>query len=59
MAEINYVNPKFPVELGFSVAGDVVNTLGKNLGFQVSVSKSFFQTKDHGSQKRGSLPFTR
>jgi len=59
MAEINYVNPEFPVELGFSVAGDVVNTLGKNLGFQVSVSKSFFQTKGHGSKKSGSLPFTR
>jgi hypothetical protein len=41
LLEVNYINPDFPVELGLSVAGDAVNTTGKNLGVQLSVSKSW------------------
>lgn len=41
MLETNYINPDFPVELGLSVAGDAVNTTGKNLGIQLTIGKSW------------------
>ncbi len=41
MLEANYINPDFPVKLGLSVAGDAVNTTGKNLGIQLTVGKSW------------------
>lgn len=41
LLEVNYISSDFPVELGLSVAGDAVNTTGKNLGVKLSVRKSW------------------
>ena len=41
LLQVDFIKPGFPLELGLSVAGDVVNTTGKNLGIQLSVSKSW------------------
>ncbi|HSO85124.1 MAG TPA: capsule assembly Wzi family protein [Draconibacterium sp.] len=37
--EVQYINPGFPVEIGLAAGTDGGNTIGKNLGFQLSVAK--------------------
>lgn len=39
MFEVQYINPGFPVELGITAGGDSSNSSGKNLGFQLIISK--------------------
>jgi hypothetical protein len=39
--EVQYINPGFPVELGFAVAGDAGNILKNNYGFRFSIAKSW------------------
>ncbi len=39
--EIQYFNPKLPVEIGLSAAADANNVTGKNLGFNFSVIKNW------------------
>jgi hypothetical protein len=39
--EIQYCNPKFPVEIGLSAAADACNVTGNNLGFNFSVAKNW------------------
>ena len=38
--DFGYLNPDFPVDLSFSLAADINDVEGNNLGFQFTVSKS-------------------
>ena len=39
--DIKYLNPEFPVDLGVAIAADSNSSNGKNMGFQVSIAKSW------------------
>ena len=39
--EVQYSNPGFPVQIGLSTAGDTGNYSGKNLGFQLILTKNW------------------
>ncbi len=39
--ELRYVNPSFPIELGFGTGADFGNYNGKNLGFNFSITKNW------------------
>jgi len=39
--ELRYVNPVFPVEIGFSAGADFGNYNGKNLGLKFSIAKNW------------------
>ncbi len=41
LLEIQYVNPGFPLELGLAVGADAGNSVGRNVGFRLQVSKSW------------------
>jgi len=41
LIDFMYINPEFPLDLGFSIAADDNSVLGKNLGFRFSISKNW------------------
>jgi hypothetical protein len=41
LLDLKYKNPDFPVDLSLSVAADLNNIVGNNLGFQLTISKSW------------------
>ncbi|MDD4108902.1 MAG: capsule assembly Wzi family protein, partial [Prolixibacteraceae bacterium] len=41
LLEVNYSNPRFPVEIGLAAAADAGNAIKNNPGFRLSLSKNF------------------